>query len=347
MTSLKSLLPVAATAVCLAFGSQARAQDYPDMDLRLAHAFPEAYVQSGVDKWWAQEIEQRSGGKIKIQILWAGSGGAPLEILELVGSGAVDLGAVPAAYFSNELPLIGAPNALPTIFRTNAGAVAIAEGLVENVPAVEAELKRNNVWPLFFHTLNTYAPLCTKPVATMADFQGLKIRSFGAYQPALWSSLGAIGVDVLPAEIYEGLQRGRIDCGFFSNDLYLATKLYEVAKYLTTADFGPVSTWPIWVNYEEWQSWPADVRALFEEVSAEASLKSLEALAAASDSALQKMQAAGVQVVEFTEMDKLRQTQPDMLALWREEMAGKGRGAEADAVIAYWKARQAEVEPKN
>lgn len=345
---MKSLIAgLAAAGMVAAVSAEAMAEDYPRMSLRLAHSFPEAFVQSGVDKWFAEEIGRRSDGQIRIRVMWAGSGGKPLEILELVGSGAVDLGAVPPAYFSNELPLMGAPNALPTIFSDNRTAMELAQSLVDEVPVVQEELKRNNVWPLYFNTLNTYAPLCTKPVATMEDFEGLKIRSFGAYQPHLWESLGAVGVDVLPAEIYEGLQRGRIDCGFYSNDLYEASKLYEVAKYLTTADFGPVPSWPIWVNYETWQSWPENVRTLFEEVAGEAAERSLQALAEASDSALQTMKDAGVEVVEFTELDTLRATQPDMLELWRENMAEKGMAEEADTLIAFWKERQAELEAGN
>ena len=84
-----------------------------------------------------------------------GAVGEAQEILSLVGSGAVDLGAVPPAYFPNELPLTGAPNALPLTFRKNEHALAIVSEMVETLPAVRAELKKNGVWPLFFHTHNT------------------------------------------------------------------------------------------------------------------------------------------------------------------------------------------------
>ena len=314
------------------------ADEYPRLNLRLAHAFPSGWVQTKVDQWWADEIERRSDGRIKINILWAGSGGAPLEILKLVGSGAVDMGAVPPAYFTNELPLTGAPNALPLTFTSNAEALKVMNGLVENVPAIQEELKANNVWPLWFNTLNTYQPLCTKPIDSVDDWQGLRIRTFGAYQPALWESLGAVGVNVLPAEIYEGLQKGRLDCAFYSTDLYASTKMYEVAKYLTTLGFGPQPTWPMWVNYEKWQSWPDNVKQLIEEVSAEAAQMSVDALAEANEASLKTMVDNGVQVVEFTEMDKLMDTVPDFKALWLSEMEKIGKGDEARSVLEYWNA---------
>ncbi len=319
--------------------SPVSAAEYPSMSLRLAHSFPATWVQTKVDQWWADEIEKRSGGKIKIKIFWAGSGGKPLEILNLVGSGAVDMGAAPPAYYPNELPLTSAPNSLPLTFKSNENAIKVINGLVENVPAIRGELKANNVWPLFFHTLNGYQPLCNKPIASIADFSGMRIRSYGPYQPKLWESLGAVGSVVLPAEIYEALQKGRLDCGFYSTDLYRATKLYEVAKYLTTADFGPQPTWPIWVNYEKWHSeYPDSVKKLILEVSQEASDRSLRNLAVAHEESTAAMEKDGVTVVEFTEMAKLREATPKFIDVWLSDMNEKSLGKEAQDVADYWTA---------
>jgi len=340
---LKSLFASAIMAL-LSLGA-ARAEDYPEMNLRLAHFGPKVFVQSGVDQWWADEIEKRSGGKIKIQIFWGGAAGQPLEILGLVGAGAVDFGAVPQAYFPNELPLIGAPNSVPYVFKTREAAVAVSEGLVAENVAVQEELRRNNVKPLFFHPMNSYYPLCTKPVKTMADFQGVRIRSFGAYQPPMWDALGAVGVNVLPSDIYEGLQRGRLDCGFFSTDLYKVTKLYEVAKHLSTAGVGPVTTWPIWVNLDKWENeYSEDVKTLITEVSLEAGKRSLSTIAEAETEALDFLKAQGVEVLEFTEPDAYAKAIPDMREVWYQDMVAKGLEDQAKSVLDYWRAKQAEFE---
>ncbi len=326
----------------------ALAADYPQMSLRMAHFGPKVFVQSGIDQWFADEIERRSDGKIKIRIFWGGSAGQPLEILGMVGSGAVDLGAVPQAYYANELPLIGAPNAVPHVFRTREAAIAVSEGLARDNADVQAELRRNNVKPLFFHPMNPYYPLCTGQVRTMEDFKGLKIRSFGAFQPPMWDALGAVGVNVLPSDIYEGLQRGRLDCGFFSTDLYKVTKLYEVAKYLSTAGVGPVATWPIWVNLEKWENeYPEEVKALFTQVALEAQQRSLDAIAEAETEALEFMKAQGVEVVEFSELDAYNATIPDMIDVWLDNMTSKGLGREAQGVADYWRALQAKLESES
>ena len=326
-------------------GAPADAAEYPKRTLRLAHFGIKAFVQSGVDQWWADEIERRSGGKIKIRIFWAGSGGKPKEILSLVGSGAVELGATPPAYYPNELPLLSAPNNLPLTFTSNKDAFTIITELPKKIPAVAAELKRNGVVPLFFHTLNGYSPLCTKPVAKMADWKGLKIRSYGPFQPVMWKSIGAVGVVIFPAEIYEGLQRGRADCGYFSADLFVALKLYEVAKYLSTANFGPNATWPIWINRKIWlNEFNDDTRSLFRNVSAEAAQRSLRLLKKAEIDGIAKMKANGVKIVKFTEMSKLRARVPDMIKVWIKQMDAQGLGREARQVADFWRKRQAELD---
>ncbi len=324
----------------LALSAQALAADYPKMSLRMAHAFPANWAQTKVDQWWADEIEKRSGGKIKVRIFWAGSGGKPTEIVDLVSSGAVDFGATAPAYTPSKLPLFGSTNSLPLVFTSNANAVEVTKGLVENVPAVQKELKQNNVWPLMYHTLNPYHPLCSKPIATIADFKGKRIRGFGPFQPKLWASLDAVGVTVLPAEIYGALEKGRLDCGFYSTNLYSATKLYEAATYLSMASFGPQAAWPIYVNHKKWNdgSYPESVKKLIMEVSNEATQRSLEAMVEANKSSLETMVKGGVTVVEFNDMDKLKATTPDFLKMWVEHQSGKGLGTEAQDVANYWRA---------
>lgn len=339
----KLLLALAAMLMCAT--TTARAEDYPEMNMKLAHFGPKVFVQSGIDQWWAEEIGRRSGGKIKIRVFWAGSAGKSSEILKLVGSGVIDFGATPQAYFPNELPLIGAPNSVPYVFTDRKAAIQVSEELVAQNEHVQAELARNNVHPLFFHPMNSYYPLCTKPVTTMEDFKGLKIRSFGAFQPPMWDALGAVGVNVLPPDIYEGLQRGLLDCGFFSSDLYKVTKLYEVAKHMSTAGIGPVATWPIWVNLEKWnEEYPDNVKALITEVSKEAQQRSLEAITAAEGESLEYLKSQGVTVHQFSEPERYDETIPDMIDVWLENMREKGLGEEAESVAGFWRQRMAELE---
>ena len=336
---IKALLVAAAF---LGVSGSGHAQDtYPTMNLRLAHTVPPTTAQSKIEQWWADEITKRSGGKIKIQILWAESGGKSTEIIDLVGSGAVELGATPASYYPSELPLNGVTTSLPMLFAENADAARLQDGLVADVPAMREEQKRNGVWSLYWNSLGPYRLLCKTPISKIVDLKGKRIRSYGAYVPHMWEALGAIGEVVLTNEVYESLDRGRLDCTYFSYQLIADLKQYEVAKYLSTANFGALSTWPVWVNYDLWhKKWPEPVKKLFSEVSAEAAARSVQAIAQAEKDSLSFLKQNGVQVVEFTEQKELTARVPDMRAFWLEQMKSRGIGAAAQQVVDYWKSKE-------
>lgn len=338
---IKFLKLVGAVVLTVTAATPILAQDdqdeYPRMHLRVAHAFPASWAQGQADQWFADEVHRRSDGNIRVTIMWAGAGGAPTEILKLVGTGALDMGITPTSYYSEQLPLTSAGNTLPMTFDTNRAASRYIEGLVRNVPAVQEELKRNNVRPLFFHTINSYMPLCTKPVRTIEDFEGLRIRSYGPYQPILWESLGAVGVNVMPAELYEGLQKGRLDCAFYSPHLYVNGGLYEVAQNLTSYGFGPQVAQALWVNDEKWENeYPENVKELLTEVAEETRERSLQGLERARTESLVTMKDAGVQVIEFQNPEEIEKRAPDFRAIWLERMEEQGLGEEAQVVYDYW-----------
>ncbi|SLN71156.1 C4-dicarboxylate TRAP transporter substrate-binding protein [Oceanibacterium hippocampi] len=333
------LLTTAALAALVATGAQA--EDYPKLNLKLAHFVPANIIGSQVDQWFADEVEKRSGGNIKIKIFWSESLGKSGELLELVRSGAIDMAAVSPAYFPNELPLTGATNSLMMQFKDGRDALRVTQSLVDETEEIQEELKRANVYPIYFHTLNTYRPFCTSPIESIEDFQGKKMRSYGEYIPVMWQELGATGVNVLTNELYEALQRGTLDCAFYAHDLIKATKLYEVAKFAWDGDnaLGAIPTWPIWVNWNTWNNeWPANVRELFTTVGKEAMARDVELTTAAEADALEWMvKEQGVQIVDFKDMDKVHERTTDPAELWIKKMEERNLGDVAKKMVAYWR----------
>lgn len=322
-----------------------RADQYPSMTLKLAHFVPANWTGSKVDQWFADEVNKRSGGKIKIQIFWGESMGKAMELLDLVRSGTVELSATAQGYFASQLPLTGATNALMMQFDNNGQAVRITAEMVAKNKAIQEELKRNNIYPVYFHSVNVFRPLCTKKLEKIEDFKGLKIRAWGEYVPAMWRALGATPVNVLPQEMYESLQRGTIDCAFYPLDLSDASKLYEVAKFTWKQNLGAIPTWALWVNWKTWHEvWPENVRKLFTEVGKEAMERDIRMTREAEQAAINNMVGKnGVKMIDFQGMEKLRAAVPDLADLWIEKMKAKNLEAEAKEMVAFWRKRRTEV----
>lgn len=325
----------------LALPATAAAQDYPEVNLRFAHFLTPNFPGAQVDQWFADEIAKRSDGNIQIEIFYAGALGKPTELLDLVRSGAIELAAIGTSYYPNELPLAGIVQAVPNVYESNEEAVRITEHLFEISEPLKEELDANNVHPVFWHSLAGYRPLCTAPIETVADFEGRKMRAWGEYVPQMWAALDATPVNVLPAELYESLQRGTLDCVFWAPDLLYAGKLYEVAKYLTDIHFGAFVNYPVMVNADLWESWPQSVRDLFETVGREATERDIALVLEAGERAIAEMTGEhGVSIVTFEETDALDERLPDLAATWASDMEARGVGDEARRLIEELRAMQ-------
>lgn len=342
---MKAIRVLVAGLVLTAASPITLSQDYPELSLRLAHTYHATTAQSQIDQWWADEIRKRSGGKIKVQIFWAEALGKQNEMIDIVGKGAAHFGVIITSFFPDRLPLVGVTNSLPLGFKNPRQAQIIHTELVAQIPEMQEELRRAGIWPLFWHALAEFRTLCTKPITRLEDYRGLKMRSYGIYVPRMWEALGATPVTAFPAEIYEGLQRGQLDCAYFPHDLALSFRLHEVAKFTNTANFGAISTWPIIANYKFWQQLPDNAKKLIMAVSDEAAAKDREVTSKTDRDSLAAMaQKGNVKEVEFLDQGKLEKATPDFFQMWVTNMEKKGLGEPAKRTVAYWKKRLQEVQ---
>ena len=314
-------------AASLLSATAASAQEYPKLNLRLAHPLPQTWPGVEWDKWFADEIERRSKGNIKIQIFWAGQLGGLTEVIKLVQSGAVDLGVFAQAVHASELPLTSvSAGLLNRVSATAQTAHDLARASYAS-PAVRAELQANNLLPIKWTVPTPYRLLCNKPINTSADLKGLKVRAVGgAYVPIWMETYGMVPTRIQATEIREGLQRGTLDCNFGPIEWTPFSDLQKVAPYLSNINTGAFTTFQLYVPWRTFQGWPKAVQDLFLEVADEAMRKDLESLPRVEAAAMEKFRGTGGQVVELKDMAEFVKRSPDMISVWvdRETKAGRG-----------------------
>ncbi len=105
----------------------------------------------------------------------------------------------------------------------------------------------------------------TKPVKTLEECKGLRIRSPGGHQTNYIKSIGAEPVFMPLGDVYLALETGTIDGLVTCPPLVLAFKLYEVAKYGTLCTFGCV-TEGIIMNEKSWKKTPDDLKPIIKKV---------------------------------------------------------------------------------
>lgn len=99
-------------------------------------------------------------------------------------------------------------------------------------PAFDARLQdRFNAKALTLWPFGPQVFFCNKPIKSIADFKGLKVRSFTPSMSAMLQNLGATPVTLSFSEVYSALGNGVVDCGVTSANSGNAGKWPEVTQY--------------------------------------------------------------------------------------------------------------------
>ena len=164
--SLAGALALVATVAAVPGDADAR------VVLRANSQWQENHVGSQVDKWWAEEIRNRTNGEVDIQLFFAEALGKAAENLDLLRQGAIDIAMMSPGYFPAQLPFHSAPNSIPMAMAEVGQATELMERLMVEIPAIEQEARDQGVKTLFFHHLNPYQLVCKEPVTTVAGMRG-------------------------------------------------------------------------------------------------------------------------------------------------------------------------------
>jgi TRAP-type C4-dicarboxylate transport system substrate-binding protein len=121
-------------------------------------------------------------------------------------------------------------NDLPFILLNQQGGALTMETLYPKY--LKAEYEKMGVYLAFWVTTSPYNIITKKPIRTLADLKGLKIRSGGGYASDVLEALGAVPVTVAGPELYTSFQSGMVD-GLLHMDAAVASyKLQEIGKYI-------------------------------------------------------------------------------------------------------------------
>lgn len=215
---------------------------------------------------WKDMVEKMSGGRIAIQLHNAGEVVPATKIYDAVRDGLLDFGMNTPAWQKGKYPA-------GDLFYTLPGGVLEFNDLVVwmyggggKELAQEMYKEEIIVFPL---GLTPPEEVWTKkPVKTLADIKGKKIRAAGLSME-LWQKLGASVVLLDGGEVLPALQRGLIDgAEFLEASVDYKIGLPEVCKFR----FGPPvhmsnNIFQLLIKPKAWKELPADLKAIVEEAA--------------------------------------------------------------------------------
>lgn len=231
MTPRFSLRTLAALAAGLAFATATQAEE---VTLRIHHFLPAgAPIQAKVLEPWCQKITKESANQIKCKIFPSMQlGGSAPQLYDQAKDGVVDMiwtipGYTPGRFLVTEL------FELPFMMNTpEATSRALWEFQTKHNAAEYKEVK-----PLAFH-MNGPGNFYTrsKPIQSLADFKGLKMRGATRQTTRMLSALGATPVGMALPAVPEALSKGVIDGALTPYEVVQSTRMHELTKFTTESD---------------------------------------------------------------------------------------------------------------
>jgi len=208
-------------------------------------------------------VEAMSDGQFKITIFPAPEPVGPFDIFDAVSTGVIDAGMTTGGYYLGKVPALAFDSPSYSLRSPMEGQIYFyLKGGVELMREVYAEHNIHYVGPA---GTGTGTALWTNtPINTLADLEGLKIRTYGLMGDHL-ALLGAEIVSLPGGEIYTALATGTIDGATFGNvNLAMeAHSLHEVAKYVMLPYIQGCYSGCYIVNMDSWNALPDDLKEIF------------------------------------------------------------------------------------
>jgi len=260
-----SVLIALTLSVALMFSLQScKPSAPPATELTYSVFFPPTHGQAKAAESWAKEIEKRSQGKVKIKVLAGGTLTPADQCYDGVAKGISDIGMSCFAYTRGRFPLTEALD-LPLGYPNGRVATRVANDFYKTFKPKELD----DVKVLYIHAHGPGLLHTVKPVKTLADLKGKKIRSTGLSAKVI-SALGGTPVAMPQGETYEAIQRGVVDGTIGPIEVLKGWKQGEVIKNTTECDsVGYTTAMFVVMNPKKWSALPPDIQKIFEDVSSE------------------------------------------------------------------------------
>ncbi|MBK3798406.1 DctP family TRAP transporter solute-binding subunit [Azospirillum brasilense] len=303
-----SLLCATVAAGCLMAATAATAQE--PIVIKFSHVVaPETPKGKGAEKF-KQLAEQRTGGKVKVEVYPNSQLYKDKEELEALQLGAVQMLAPSLAKFgplgAKEFEIFD----LPYIFPCKAALVKVTTGPIGK--QLFQKLENKGITGLAYWDNGFKIMSANKPLHATADFKGLKMRiQSSKVLDAQMRALGALPQVMAFSEVYQALQTGVVDGTENPPSNMYTQKMHEVQSNATLSDHGYLG-YAVIVNKKFWDGLPADVRTQLDGAMKEATEYANNIAQEENDKSLEAMKASGK--TKFYELTK------DERASWRQAM---------------------------
>ena len=220
---LKTLVAAGSVSAMLVFGSMAHAQQKWDMPT----GYPGGNFHTENIRQFVSEVDQATGGKLKITVHDGGSLFKANEIKRAVQGGQADIGEIIISGYSNEDPMY----AIDSIPFLATGYPEAQKLWTVSKAATEARLAKQGIKVLYSVPWPPQGIFSAKPISSAADLKGVKWRAYNPNTSRIAQLVGAQPVTIQAAELTQALATGAVSAFMTSGATGYDSKVWEQVKY--------------------------------------------------------------------------------------------------------------------
>ncbi|MBN9673912.1 TRAP transporter substrate-binding protein [Roseibium aggregatum] len=242
----------------------------------------------------AEILKEKTGGKAVIEVYDNATLGDEMESIQGTQMGTVDIAVTANSTLANFVPDL-AVFSLPFLFE-NAEQMDRALSNPEVLAEIQAALDEKGFHLLTVFSAGTRHIMTKKPIETIDDMSGLKIRTM--QNPAHVDTFAAFGANPTPlayTELYGALETGVVDGAEAANTNFFSQKFYEVAPDWAVVGWLELVA-PVVMGKDAYEALPDDIKAALDEAGLAAGKAERAAYLASDNARFADLEKVGVKM---------------------------------------------------
>ncbi|MFZ5626526.1 MAG: DctP family TRAP transporter solute-binding subunit [Bacillota bacterium] len=320
---MRKLLLVILVLAFLAGGCQTPARDFEQVSnqekviLKFSHVVGDNTPKGRAARRWAQLVQERSRGRVEIQVFPNSTLYKDGEELAAVQKGYVQIIA-PATSKLTEFSPVWQLLDLPFYYEDIDAVHRLLDGPVGE--KLKQSLFARNLLVLAYWDNGFKVMAANRPLVKVSDFRDLNFRIMNSPMLAKqFRRLGANPVAMAFSDVYSALEKGQVEGSENPPSNLYSKKFYQLQKYITLSNHGYVG-YAVVVNKSQWEALDQKIRQLLLDTLQEVTIwERQEAFKQNLEDLERIRRAQGTKIIELTPEQKKEWQR--ILAPLQEELA--------------------------
>jgi len=233
------------------------------IELKLAHFMSPMHIQHQKSfAPFSEKVAELSKGQVTVKVYSGGALGGPTQLADAAKTGITDIGFVIPSYTTGRFPRTSAFD-LPFIFDSAVHATKVLYSLAYDYLA--DDYKDYKI--LWFYSCGTgQFHSATKPIRTVEDLEGMKMRAPSAYMSKALKLLGANPVGMPISKLTMSLEKKVVDGMLTPFSAIIDFRLWDLIKYIAEVDMY-LSPMVVLMNKQKWDSLPDAAKKVLDEAA--------------------------------------------------------------------------------